>query len=92
VFGSVKTGYQHRDYGAGFQSPFVTAPGRTEQDIVTAEARLSYQIDRRFSVDAFVQHADYSANDNPGGGVPPDSAFFEGDKTVFGVGVNVKLY
>jgi hypothetical protein len=47
---------------------------------------LSYQIDRRFSVDAFVQHTDYSANSNPGvccGGTIPDSKFFEGDKTVF---------
>lgn len=94
VFGSAKVAYEHRDYDNGFTG-FVTPPGRTEQDIVKAEARLSYQIDRGFSVDAFVQHADYSANGNPGiccGGAIPDSAFFEGDKTVYGVGLNVKLY
>lgn len=94
VHGLVKVGYEHRDYDNGFQG-FVTPPGRTEQHVVNAEARLSYQIDRRFSVDAFVQHTAYSANDNPGiccGGTIPDSKFFEGDKTVVGVGLNAKLY
>lgn len=94
VHAKAKIGFEHRNYEDGFQG-FVTAPGRTEQDIVTAEARVSYQINSRFSVDVFAQHADYSSNGNSGvccGGSQPDSDFFEGDKTVYGIGLNVKLY
>ena len=89
LFASASVGIEHRDYDSGFTSPGIDAPGRTEQDIISAEARLTYSINDRFSVDAFVQHTDIGANSIPGS---TDGKMFEGDQTVYGVGLNVKLY
>lgn len=89
LFASASVGFEHRDYDNGFFAPWLDAPGRTDQDIVTASARLTYAIDDRFSVDAFVNHSEFGANDIPASN---HEKIFEGDKTVFGVGLNVKLF
>lgn len=81
LFLSGELGYQWRDYD-GFEAGFVTPPGREEQGIVTAKAKLAYIINQRFSVDLYVSHSSYSSNQ-------PE---FEGDQTVFGAGLTTKLY
>lgn len=81
LFASGDLGYEWRDYH-GFASGFITPPGRKEQGIFSAKAKLVYQIDERFSVDAFVVYADHTSNQ-------PE---FEGDHTIVGAGITTKLY
>ncbi len=81
LFASVEAGFEHRDY-RGFDVPFIPAPGREEQDIVTAKAKLVYRIDERFSADAHVVYNGYDAN------MPQ----FEGEQTIYGLGLTTKLF
>lgn len=81
LFASAEAGFEHRDY-RGFDVPFIPLPGREEQDIFTAKAKLVYRIDERFSADVHVVYNGYDAN----------MAQFEGDQTIYGLGLTTKLY
>lgn len=81
LFGSAEVGYEWRDYD-GFISGFIPPPGRTEQGVFSAKAKLVYAINNVVSADVFVSYSDYDSN------LPQ----FEGDQTVIGGGLTTKLY
>jgi hypothetical protein len=81
LFASGEVGYEHRDY-RGFDVPFIPPPGREEQNIFSAKAKLVYAINERFSADVHVNYATYDSN------MPQ----FEGDQTIVGAGLTTKLY
>lgn len=81
LFASGEVGYERRDY-RGFDAGFIPPPGREEQEIFTAKAKLVYAIDERFSADIHVNYSTYDSN------MPQ----FEGDQTIVGVGLTAKLF
>lgn len=81
LFASGEVGFEHRDY-RGFVSPIIPAPGREEQDIFSAKAKLVYAISERFSADVHVVYGGYDSN----------MAQFEGDQTIVGAGLTTKLF
>lgn len=81
LFASGSVGYEQRDYH-GFDAGFIPPPGRQEENIFSANAKLVYAIDEQFSADAYVKYSTYDSN------MPQ----FEGDQTIVGAGVTAKLY
>lgn len=81
LFASGNIGYEQRDY-RGFEAGFIPPPGRQEENIFSANAKLVYAINERFSADIHVNYSTYDSN------MPQ----FEGDQTTIGAGVSAKLY
>lgn len=74
----LKTG--DRDYG-GFNAAFIPAPGRTSQDVTTAEFQVLWPIDTHWRVDGFYRHENYASNQPQ----------FEADVDVLGAGVTYRF-
>lgn len=81
LFASGEVGYEQRDYH-GFQAPFIPAPGRQEENILSAKAKLAYAINTYLTADVHVSYNTYDSNQRQ----------FEGDQTIVGAGLTAKLY
>lgn len=81
LFASGEVGYEQRDY-KGFDAPFIPAPGRQEENILSAKVKLAYAINARVTADIHVNYSTYDSNQRQ----------FEGDQMIVGAGLTAKLY
>ncbi|NWG47058.1 MAG: outer membrane beta-barrel protein [Alphaproteobacteria bacterium] len=78
LYAQAGVSYQDRDY-EGFTSGFITAPGRTEQQVLTASAKLMMVLSRHITLDLTYDYSDYDANQPQ----------FSGDRSVTTLGASL---
>ncbi len=76
----LEMGKDSRDY-KGFQSGFIPAPGRTEQDIYQFNGQLLWQLSYHWIVDLFYEESRYRANQPQ----------FEAERRKFGLGATYRF-